>query len=209
MEVETMHPSDEEVKLVEKIKFWEEQEKINSVLVDRLFQLNTDITSLLATQEIFQKKLGDQSSQVEKWSQQTVRLTQAISQYTAEMENITKELIGLRKLTSEQREGLEDIYQDLRMRKTENEMAKIQLEEVLKDIHQIRQLQKDDINQINEQIDKRMIDVNESMHLISDQITTLQKGKGRKSHGKGISTVHVTITLSILAILLSVYSLVG
>jgi archaellum component FlaC len=177
-----MHPSEEEVKLVEKIKFWEEQEKINSVLVDRLFQLNTEITSLMATQEIFQKKLGDQSSQVEKWSQQTVCLTQTISQYTAEMENITKELIGLRKLTSEQREGLEDIYQDIRMRKTENEMTKIQLEEVLKDIHQIRQLQKDDINQINEQIDKRIININERMHLISDQITTLQKGKGRKSH---------------------------
>lgn len=204
-----MYPSEEEVKLVEKIKFWEEQEKINSVLVDRLFQLNTEITSLMTAHEIFQKKLDDQATHVEKLSQQTVRLSQTLLQYTEEMGNIRKEITSLRQLTSEQKEGLEDLYQDIKMRKTENEMNKIQLEEALKEINQIRQLQTERINHITEQMDNRFLDVKDSMNLFTNQIATLQKGKGSKSHGKGISTVHVTLTLSIVAIIISVYSAMG
>lgn len=38
-----MHPSEEEIKLVEKIKFWEEQERINGVVVERLLHFRRDI----------------------------------------------------------------------------------------------------------------------------------------------------------------------
>jgi chromosome segregation ATPase len=204
-----MYPSEEEVKLVEKIKFWEEQEKINSVFVDRLFQLNTEITALMTAHEIFQKKLGAQAGQIEKLSQKTVGLSQSISQYTEEMGNIRNELTGLRQQTTELSEGLEDLHQDIRMRKTENEMNKIQMEEVSKEINHMKQLQTEGINHVREQMENRYLDVKESMNLLMNQVAILQKGKGSKSHGKGISTVHVTLTLSIVAIILSVYSIMG
>lgn len=69
-----MHPSEEEIKIVEKIKFWEEQEKINEIIVKRLMELNRELTILLAENKQDKKRLNDITATLNELSRENENL---------------------------------------------------------------------------------------------------------------------------------------
>ena len=90
-----MHPSDEEIKIVEKIKFWEEQEKINGVLVERLLHLNKEMAVIIGESELNKKQLVETVSRLEELSKEKSLLRQMNSQNLDKISELEKKLISL------------------------------------------------------------------------------------------------------------------
>lgn len=97
-----MHPSEEEIKIVEKIKFWEEQEKINGVLVERLINLNKEITVLQAENKLNKKQLDKIFTLVDEVTKESHSLRQKNSQNIAKISQLEKRLISLNQYIEDQ-----------------------------------------------------------------------------------------------------------
>ncbi|MCR8870679.1 hypothetical protein [Peribacillus frigoritolerans] len=97
-----MHPSDEEIKIVEKIKFWEEQEKINAVLVERLLHLNKEMAIIIGESELNKKQLVEIVSRLEEFSKEKNLLRQMSSQSLNKNSELEKKLISINKYIERQ-----------------------------------------------------------------------------------------------------------
>ncbi|WP_454862253.1 hypothetical protein [Peribacillus frigoritolerans] len=97
-----MHPSDEEIKIVEKIKFWEEQEKINAVLVERLLHLNKEMAIIIGECELNKKQLVEIVSRLEEFSKEKNLLRQMSSQSLDKNSELEKKLISINKYIERQ-----------------------------------------------------------------------------------------------------------
>ncbi|MFS0891632.1 hypothetical protein [Peribacillus frigoritolerans] len=97
-----MHPSDEEIKIVEKIKFWEEQEKINAVLVERLLHLNKEMAIIIGECELNKKQLVEIVSRLEEFSKEKNLLRQMSSQSLDKNSELEKKLINISKYIERQ-----------------------------------------------------------------------------------------------------------
>ncbi|MCZ0873892.1 hypothetical protein [Peribacillus sp. AS_2] len=97
-----MHPSDEEIKIVEKIKFWEEQEKINAVLVERLLHLNKEMAIIIGECELNKKQLVEIVSRLEEFSKEKNLLRQMSSQSLDKNSELEKKLISISKYIERQ-----------------------------------------------------------------------------------------------------------
>lgn len=165
-----MHPSDEEIKIVEKIKFWEEQEKINGVLVERLLHLNKEMAVIMAENELIKKQAAETISQLEEISKENSILKQIGSQNTDKLVEFASRLEKL----SEEKTSFE----------------------------KMNSRNKDKISEM----EKKLASLSGYMERLSNPKHS-QSGEFKKTKRTGIRATHIAFMLSMLAIILSVISL--
>ncbi|KYG58472.1 hypothetical protein [Planococcus maritimus] len=100
-----MKPSIEEVKIIEKVKFWEEQEKINAVLVDRLLKLNNEIAILMDGMKLQDEESKMNASKIANLITEYKTLSMEISQQSNRIKNL-EEIVNSLELTDNSGKGL-------------------------------------------------------------------------------------------------------